>query len=375
MTDGSPKGWITAIGMMSGTSLDGVDAALIETDGINVRRLDQSVFVPYAPDLRENMRACFGNRSATNSEHVVADDLTQVHVHAVNMLLEKSGVAAGDIGVIGFHGQTVFHEPASGLTRQIGTPHMLAEKTGIPVVADFRLADVAAGGEGAPLAPVYHAALMKSAGVEMPVAVLNIGGVSNVTYIDTNEELLAFDCGPGNARLDDWMLRHTGNPVDLNGAAAASGNGDPMVEVKFLEDPYFDRVPPKSLDREDMAARIDGLVTEAKLNVSDGAATLANCTVAAIVAGVNHLPAAPKSWFVCGGGRHNTYVMTKLGERLGVRVRSVDVLNWDGDAVEAECFGFLAVRHLRDLPLSFPGTTGVSAPCCGGRLYTTQKAA
>ncbi|MBX2831675.1 MAG: anhydro-N-acetylmuramic acid kinase [Rhodospirillales bacterium] len=369
------QGWITAIGMMSGTSLDGVDAALIETDGVDVRRLDQAVFVPYAPELRERMRACFGNRSATNAEHIVADELTEVHVNAVNILLEKAGLLPGDIGVIGFHGQTVFHEPASKLTRQIGTPDMLASKTGIPVVADFRLADVAAGGEGAPLAPVYHAALMKSAGVQTPVAVLNIGGVSNVTWIGTRDDLLAFDCGPGNARLDDWMLRHTGNPVDLNGATAASGKGDPMVEVKFLEDPYFDRIPPKSLDREDMAARIDGLVVEAKLNVSDGAATLASCTVAAIVAGVNHLPEAPKHWFVCGGGRHNDYVMETLNARLGVPVRSVDDLDWDGDAVEAECFGYLAVRHLRDLPLSFPGTTGVAEPCCGGRLYTAKKAA
>jgi anhydro-N-acetylmuramic acid kinase len=363
------RGWIKAIGLMSGTSLDGVDAALIETNGIDVRRTGQSVFVPYAPELRERMRACFGNRSATNAEHVVADDLTQVHVDAVNMLMEKSGMLADDIGVIGFHGQTVFHEPARGLTRQIGTPHMLAEKTGIAVVADFRLADVAAGGEGAPLAPVYHSALIKSAGIDLPVAVLNIGGVSNVTYINGDDALLAFDCGPGNARLDDWMLRHTGNPVDLNGSTAASGKGDAMVEIKFLEDPYFDRVPPKSLDREDMAARIDGLVTEAKLNVSDGAATLANCTVAAIVAGVNHLPAAPKSWFVCGGGRHNAYIMETLAARLGVPVRSVDDLDWDGDAVEAECFGYLAVRHLRGLPLSFPGTTGVAQPCCGGVLY------
>ena len=368
-------GWIKAIGMMSGTSLDGVDAALIETNGTDVRRTGQSVFIAYTADLRERMRGCFGNRFATNSEQVIADDLTDAHVDAVSMLLDKAGIAASEIDVIGFHGQTVFHEPAVGITRQIGTPYMLAEKTGIPVVADFRLADVAAGGEGAPLAPVYHAALMKSAGVEMPVAVLNIGGVSNVTWIGPDDALLAFDCGPGNARLDDWMLRHTGTPVDMNGATASSGQADPMVEVKFLEDPYFDRVPPKSLDREDMAATIDGLVAEAKLSMADGAATLANCTVAAIVAGVNHLPTAPKGWFVCGGGRHNQYIMAQLNERLGVPVRSVDELDWDGDAVEAECFGYLAVRHLRDLPLSFPGTTGVAEPCCGGRLYQTKKAA
>ncbi|MCC9625483.1 anhydro-N-acetylmuramic acid kinase [Thalassospira sp. MA62] len=369
------NGWIKAIGMMSGTSLDGVDAALIETDGVQVRRTGQSVFAAYSPELREKIRACFGNRSATNSEHVVADELTQAHVDAVNMLLDKVGLSADDIGVIGFHGQTVFHEPAAGITRQIGTPDMLAEQTGIPVVADFRLADVAAGGEGAPLAPVYHAALIESAGIAAPVAVLNIGGVSNVTWIGADQEILAFDCGPGNARLDDWMLRRTGNPVDMNGATAASGTADPMVEVKFLEDPYFDRIPPKSLDREDMASRIDGLVIEAKLDTADGAATLANCTVAAIVAGVNHLPVAPDNWFVCGGGRHNQYMMSELATRLGVPVRSVDELDWDGDAMEAECFGFLAVRHLRDLPLSFPGTTGVAKPCCGGRLYPTKKAA
>ncbi|WP_114110656.1 anhydro-N-acetylmuramic acid kinase [Thalassospira xiamenensis] len=369
------KNWIKAIGMMSGTSLDGVDAALIETDGVEVRRTGHAVFVPYSPELRERMRACFGNRSATNTEHVVADDLTLVHVDAINMLLDRASISPSEIGVIGFHGQTVFHEPASGITRQIGTPDMLAEKTGIPVVADFRLADVAAGGEGAPLAPVYHAALMKSAGVDMPVAVLNIGGVSNVTWIGPDEELLAFDCGPGNARIDDWMLRHTGTPVDLNGATAASGLPDPMIEVRFLEDPYFDRIPPKSLDREDMALRIDGLVAEAKLGVADGAATLAQCTVAAIVAGVNHLPEAPLQWFVCGGGRHNDYLMAQLNNRLGVPVRSVDELDWDGDAVEAECFGYLAVRHLRDLPLSFPGTTGVPEPCRGGKLYHSKKAA
>lgn len=367
------NGWIRAIGMMSGTSLDGVDAALIETDGLSVRRSGQSVFVPYAPELRDRIRACFGNRAATNAEQVVADDLTKAHVNAVNILLEKTGMSAGDIDVIGFHGQTVFHEPAAGITRQIGTPYMLAEQTGIAVVADFRQADVAAGGEGAPLAPVYHAALLKSAGIDEPVAVLNIGGVSNVTWIGDDGNLLAFDCGPGNARLDDWMLRHTGNPVDLNGATARSGKADPMVEVRFLEDPYFDRVPPKSLDREDMAARLDGLMAEAGLTVSDGAATLANCTVGAIVAGVNHLPTAPKSWFVCGGGRHNLYVMEALAARLAVPVRPVDDLGWDGDAVEAECFGYLAARHLRGLPLSFPGTTGVAEPCCGGKLYIAQK--
>ncbi|MFH1804018.1 MAG: anhydro-N-acetylmuramic acid kinase [Pseudomonadota bacterium] len=369
------KQWIRAIGLMSGTSLDGVDAALIETDGVDVRRTTHSVFVPYAPELRERMRACFGNRSATNSEHVVADDLTDIHVDAVNMLLARAGVLAADIGVIGFHGQTVFHEPASEITRQIGTPERLAEKTGIPVVADFRLADVAAGGEGAPLVPVYHAALMKNAQMDMPVAILNIGGVSNVTWIGADDALLAFDCGPGNARIDDWMLRHTGTPVDLNGTTAFSGRADPIIAVKFLDDPYFDRVPPKSLDRDDMAARLDGLVAGAGLNVADGAATLAQCTVAAIVAGVNHLPVAPKIWFVCGGGRHNLYVMHHLQQRLGVPVKSVDELGWDGDAVEAECFGYLAVRHLAGLPLSFPGTTGVVAPCPGGNLYRAASRA
>ncbi|PKR55268.1 anhydro-N-acetylmuramic acid kinase [Thalassospira marina] len=367
--------WYRTIGMMSGTSLDAVDAAIIETDGIEVRRTGHFVSVPYQQELRDQIRACFGNRAATNSEHVVADDLTRLHADAVFELLTQAGMQASDIDVIGFHGQTVFHEPAAGITRQIGTPYMLAELTGIPVVADFRLADVAAGGQGAPLAPVYHAALIKSAGMNAPVAVLNIGGISNVTWIGTDEDLVAFDCGPGNARIDDWMLRHTGTPYDRDGEMAFSGAVDAYVGLKFLEDAYFDLVPPKSLDREDMAARIDQLVTEARLNMADGAATLSHCTVAAVVAGVNHLPLAPLQWFVCGGGRHNRFVMDKLAEGLGVPVRSVDELDWNGDAVEAECFGYLAVRHLLEYPISFPGTTGVPEPCLGGRLYHIEKAA
>jgi anhydro-N-acetylmuramic acid kinase len=367
--------WYRAIGMMSGTSLDAVDAAIIETDGVEVRRTGYFVSVPYEPQLREKIRGLFGNRSATNSEHVVADDLTKLHADAVTALLAQSGMVAADIDVIGFHGQTVFHEPASGITRQIGTPYLLAELTHIPVVADFRLADVAQGGQGAPLAPVYHAALIKSAGIDAPVAVLNIGGVSNVTWIGPNEDLIAFDCGPGNARIDDWMLHHTGNSFDEDGAMALSGQVDAFVAMTFLQDAYFDRVPPKSLDREDMAATMNSLIAEAGLTLADGAATLSQCTVSAIVAAVNHLPVAPLQWFVCGGGRHNRFVMAKLAENLGVAVRSVDELDWDGDAVEAECFGYLAVRHLENLPLSFPGTTGVGAPCPGGRLYQTKKAA
>ncbi|OSQ37202.1 anhydro-N-acetylmuramic acid kinase [Thalassospira mesophila] len=366
---------VKAIGLMSGTSLDGVDAAILETDGENVRRTGHFVTVPYDPALRQRIRGCFGNLVADDAENDVADDITDVHVDAVNLLLAQSGYQARDIEVIGFHGQTVFHDPARQITRQIGNPARLAQALSVPVVADFRLEDVARGGEGAPLAPVYHGALLRGAQVEFPVAILNIGGVSNVTWVGDDRELLAFDCGPGNARLDDWVLRHTGRDFDHNGALAASGQSDAMVEVEFLKNPYFDRVPPKSLDREDMARSIDDLIMDAGLNVANGAATLAGCTVASIVAAVNHLPIAPKQWFVCGGGRHNGHVMAQLQARLNVPVTSVDMLSWDGDAVEAECFAFLAVRHLCQLPLSFPGTTGVKAPCFGGRLYHTKKAA
>lgn len=360
----------TAIGLMSGTSLDGVDAAIIETDGESFVKTGAFVSIPYEGADRDTIRACFG-LSDRNSPLVQEAEriVTDAHIAAVKELLSKTDVKPD---VIGFHGQTIFHAPESGITIQIGDAQRLADETGIDVVGDFRSADVAAGGEGAPLAPVYHAARIKNAGVATPCAVLNIGGVANVTWIgDSDEDLLAFDCGPGNALMDDWILSRTGNRFDEDGKIAASGKPIARFLDAWLSHPYFERVPPKSLDRDEWDVAQLGRVNEGMENVSteDGAATLLAFTAESIVKSLEHMPGKPRWWYVCGGGRHNKALMNLLTQKHGAIVHSVDDLGWNGDATEAECFAYLAVRSALGKPLSFPRTTGVASPQTGGVLF------
>jgi anhydro-N-acetylmuramic acid kinase len=287
------------------------------------------------------------------------------HAEVVRALLDDSATPPAAVSAIGFHGHTILHRPEQGRTWQIGDGALLAERSGIPVVNDFRSQDVAAGGQGAPLVPVYHAAL--AGGLARPLAVLNLGGVGNVTWIGEDGDLLAFDTGPGNALLDDWALRHTGRPIDQDGMLARTGLFDVGALRAFRAHPYFTRRPPKSLDRDDFSKTAEALV--AGLGAADGAATLGAFTVAAVDLARAYFPAPPRRWLVCGGGRHNPFLMDGLRRRLGVPVDPVDVVGWDGDALEAQAFAFLAVRSLKDLPLTWPGTTGVARPLGGGRLH------
>ena len=350
---------------MSGTSLDGIDAALVETDGVAVFATGAALTVPYEPALRERVRALLGG-GAPEAVAPVADALTRAHAAAVEALLARAGIGRPDVDLIGFHGHTIDHRPAERRTWQIGDGALLARLTGVPVVCDFRSADVAAGGEGAPLAPLFHAALTRAE--PRPVAVLNLGGVANVTWIGApdhdGDRLLAFDTGPGNALIDDWVRRHTGALFDADGALARAGRADPRVVARLLEHGFFARRPPKSLDRNDFAALELGA-----LDVADGAATLVACTVAAVAAALPHFPAPPRRWIVTGGGRRNPALMAALGAALGVPVASTEDVGWDGDALEAQAFGFLAVRSRRGLPLSLPETTGVARPMLGGVLF------
>lgn len=351
-----------AIGLMSGTSLDGIDAAIITTDGHMVMETGPSLTVPYESAFRERLRAVLGG---TGEVAAVERDLTLAHAEAVSSLLAQQ--APGAVDVIGFHGHTILHRPHEGRTWQIGDGAQLAALTGIDVVADFRSADVAAGGEGAPFAPLYHRA--RAASLACPLAVLNIGGVANVTWIGAGEDdILAFDTGPGNALIDDWMRQHTGRPVDEDGALARSGCVDEGALARFLAHPYFRRKPPKSLDRDDFAGS-----SPAWLSPEDGAATLTAMTTAAVAAAVHHFPAPAQRWLVTGGGRHNATLMAMLAQRLGVSVEPVEAAGWDGDALEAQAFGYLAVRSLERLPLSLPTTTGTSAPTTGGILYRAAR--
>lgn len=349
-----------AIGLMSGTSLDGIDAALIETDGIDQVRTGPSLTRPYPADFRDALRGILGSTAPNDALRAVERRLTELHAQAVAELRRIHGL--GEIELIGFHGHTVLHRPDEGRTWQIGDGALLARLTGVPVVSDFRTADVAAGGEGAPLVPVYHRALV--AALPKPLAILNIGGVANVTWIGGHEDdLVAFDTGPGNAPIDDWMRAKAGVGYDDGGRTALGGRIDRDFVGHFLDHAFFARRPPKSLDRDDFARfRPD------HLNAADGAATLAACTVAAALAACRHLPAAPARWLVTGGGRHNRALMNGLAAGFNVPVEPVDVMGWDGDALEAQAFGYLAVRSLKGLPLSFPGTTRVPMPQTGGRL-------
>lgn len=357
------------LGLMSGTSLDGVDAALVETDGERVARPGAALTLPYDAALRSRPRALLDR-----AERLARDDaalaeaeraLTDRHAEAVAALLAAAGVAPREVVALGFHGQTILHRPERRLTWQIGDAARLARATGIPVAHDFRAADVAAGGQGAPLAPLWHAAL--AGGLERPLAVLNLGGVGNVTWIGADSAVIACDTGPGNGPLDDWVAARAGVPFDEGGRIAAAGTVSVAVLARLMAHPFFAAAPPKSLDRLDFAQAIarSGL---ASLSVPDGAATLAAFTAASVAAVRAHLPEPPRRWLVTGGGRHNPAIVTALGAALGVAVDPVEAVGWDGDALEAQAFAYLAARSLRGLPLSLPTTTGVPRPMPGGRL-------
>ena len=361
---------LTAIGLMSGTSLDGVDVALIETDGEHIGRFGPTSYRAYTDAERNLLRRALGDavtmtdRDARPGVLADAEELvTRAHAEAVTSFLQANNLSRTDIDVVGFHGQTVLHRPERKLTVQVGDGRALAKTLGIPVVFDLRAADVAAGGQGAPLVPVYHRALVRVLNSDGPAVVVNIGGVSNITYID-GETLIACDTGPGNALLDDFMLRRTGEAVDRDGRTAATGHADQAWIARALDRPFFSARPPKSLDRNDFATlTVDGM------SVEDGAATLTAFTAASIAMIAPMLPKLPVSWIVVGGGASNPTLMVMLSKRLAPAavMRGAD-LGWSGDAVEAQAFGYMAVRTLKGLPLTFPGTTGVPAALTGGGL-------
>jgi len=357
-------GVLTAIGLMSGTSLDGIDAALIRTDGESLVEPGPWITTAYPQALRDEIRALLGKTERSDAVAEVERALTQHHADIINLLLDENSITRSKIDVIGFHGHTISHRPAERFTWQLGDARMLASSAETDVVADFRLADVDAGGQGAPFAPLYHRAL--ATGQTKPVAVLNIGGVANVTWIG-DDTLLAFDTGPGNALIDDWVGRHGAGRFDRDGNFARRGTPTISVVEEMLTSPYFEALPPKSLDRQDF----DLALLDAQ-SLEDGAATLTTVTVGAVIAAQIHFPEPVGRWLVTGGGRHNAYMMERLAAGLSAPVVPVEAAGWQGDALEAQAFGYLAVRSLRGLPLSLPTTTGVPVPMMGGRLVRSD---
>jgi anhydro-N-acetylmuramic acid kinase len=355
-----------AIGLMSGTSMDGIDVALIDTDGVDQARRGPSATYPYGETFRARLRAGLdaaahlaGRQERPASLAALEAELTDLHAKAVASFL--AGANLGTIDIVGFHGHTVLHAPERGLTVQLGDGARLARTLGIDVVYDLRAADVAAGGQGAPLAPAYHCALM--ARQQKPVAIVNIGGVANVTWIGASGELLAFDTGPGNALLDDFVQRRQGRAHDEDGRLAAAGQPRPEIVHAYLRHAYFGEPPPKSLDRNAfMLDRVEALAD------ADGAATLTAFTVESIARAREHFSEQPRLWVVSGGGRRNKTLMAMLAGRVEAAVAPAEAVGVDGDALEAEAWGYLAVRSLKGLPISFPGTTGVRTPLTGGLL-------
>ena len=368
---------VWALGLMSGTSMDGVDAALVRTDGETIAEFGPSVFLAYDQGYRTQMSAA--NRAAPAAATSALRDpahwpaaLTRLAASAVAIHLEAIGRLGGTPQIVGFHGQTVSHRPAEGFTLQLGDGSAVAAGCGVATVWDFRSEDMRAGGEGAPLAPFFHFALAKRAGLQAPAAFLNLGGVGNVTWIDPLMDapqmpgaLLAFDTGPANALIDDFMAARTGVGYDAGGAAAARGTIASDVLAQLPRFAYLDRTPPKSLDRNDFLPVLSAV---SRLNTEDGAATLTAFTADCVAASLRHMPSPPTRWLVCGGGRKNLTMMRILAERLDAPVEPVEAVGLDGDMLEAQAFAYLAVRVLRGLPTSAPSTTGCRAPVCGGRI-------
>lgn len=350
-----------ALGLMSGTSVDGVDVALIETDGERLASSGAFLTVPYADDVQRRIRAAFGADEPSEATIAAEQAVTEAHIEAVKRWSQESGTPLATLDIVGFHGQTITHRPERRFTWQIGDGAALARATGVKVVSDLRIADVKAGGQGAPLVPVFHAALAHD--LPKPLAVVNIGGVGNVTWIGADGSLLAFDTGPGNAPIDDWCVRRAGLRFDRDGALAASGKIDRARVERFSEHRYFAVKPPKSLDRGDFNDRwADGL------SIADGAATLTRGTARAIALAARHFPMPVTQWVISGGGARNPTLLQAIVKETRGNVVTADSLGWNGDALEAQAFAFLAVRSLRGLPITFPGTTGAPRPLSGGRL-------
>ncbi|KAB0681813.1 anhydro-N-acetylmuramic acid kinase [Aureimonas leprariae] len=380
MGDAGP---ILALGLMSGTSMDGIDVALVETDGgDHVCRIAAEGFA-YEARFRDRLAKGLETAKAIARPDERPGDLAELereltdrHTEAVRRFLTVRGIEPATVGVVGFHGQTVLHRPEQALTVQLGDGHRLAEVIGIDVVYDMRAADMEAGGQGAPLIPAYHAALAKSLPDELrasPVVFVNIGGISNITYVDGTSEPMAFDTGPGNALIDQWVAREAGIPFDQNGAVAAEGGIVDALADRYLSADFFTKPAPKSLDRFDFTVPPPGAGS-----LEDVARTLCFVAAEAILRAADHLPETPKLWIVGGGGRKHPAIMADLrrgAAKRGAKVVAAEEAALDGDSLEAEAWAYLAVRSLRGLPLTWPTTTGCRVPTAGGILAKAATSA
>ncbi|HHL42576.1 MAG TPA: anhydro-N-acetylmuramic acid kinase [Hellea balneolensis] len=373
------KNGYTAIGLMSGTSLDGVDASILRTDGTKILELGAGVCREYSVREREVLLGATHDAlqwhfhgPKPDSFRVASKIIEDAHIGVVRDLLATAGMERDEVDIVGFHGQTVIHQPPqdgkNGQTLQIGRAQVLAETLGVDVCYDFRSRDMEHGGQGAPLVPVYHQALADLAKLSGVSAIINIGGVSNLTLISPDGEIFATDCGPGNGPIDAWVSKKGAGPYDIGGRYAMAGQANMDVLQSWLTAPFFHALPPKSADRW----QFDVLKDLEGYNVQDGAATLATFCAFAIAHTLEQYNQPIENIIVCGGGRYNQAIMDSLAKRTKRPVQNADELAWDGDFIEAQAFAYLAVRALMGLPITYPQTTGVSHPLCGGQLVRAK---
>ena len=352
--------------------MDGVDVALIETDGEVIEGFGPTASYPYDALewqlLVEAVESARGILRRTDRSGVLAiaeQAVTAKHAQCVKDFARAKGIDLSSVDVVGFHGQTVLHRPEKELTVQLGDGPGLSRQLGVPVVYDFRAADTERGGQGAPLAPIFHRALALRSKLPFPAAFVNIGGISNITFIPEGgpEAMIAFDVGPGNCLIDDWAMLHTGKPIDRDAKLALAGSIDMASLQAMLSNPYFSAPAPKSLDRHSFT--LDPVM---RLSPADGAATLTALTVAGIGASARLLPENPKIWIVSGGGARNPHILEGLRRILQPRLVTAEEQGFDSDFVEAQAFAFMAARLMRRLPSSFPGTTGAREQTVAGVL-------
>lgn len=357
---------------MSGTSLDGIDLAYLETDGHQILKIGPSLYRPYYQDFRDRLSAILGQSHITDQIKTIEQELTDRHIEVIEDFMRDFDLTSDDIDLVGFHGQTIYHNPTERRTWQIGDSQKMANHLGIDVIGDFRMQDVEAAGQGAPLVPIYHLALVSQLACQFPVCMVNVGGVANLTYMPSQdpEEMLAFDTGPGNALLDDWCLCHFQKSYDENGDLSNKGTENQSIIRDILSDTFFEKPAPKSLDRLQFHHHLDKLQN---LSPEDGAATLLGLTVQSLLLALRRLPEMPKQIILMGGGRKNLNLVSQLKAALTeIQIQSIDDLGLNGDFIEAQAFAYLAARHMMNLPFSFPKTTGVPQSMSGGKCYQSQ---
>ncbi|OJV13123.1 MAG: hypothetical protein BGO27_02730 [Alphaproteobacteria bacterium 33-17] len=342
---------------MSGTSFDGVDVARLKTDGEDDVILCETFFVPYSDSLRTKLKTAASQ--SFRDILLLEKELSEIYLNAIKQFLHKYDIDKNDIDFAVIHGQTIFHEPQSGITSQLCNPHIIRENLGIEVMCDVRRSDMARGGLGAPIVPIFHKALAGMAKTELPCVYLNIGGVANISYIDATDELIAFDVGTGGAYIDDAMRKFFGRNYDNMGEVGRKGIAiEPLIE-KFLSDEFFRKnTYPKSLDRESFAKYYDDII---KLPASDSVRTFTEITARGIAKGIRVLPEKPKCIMVGGGGRKNQFLLELIAEYTDIRVINTDDFNIDGDFIEAWAMAYIGARIKKKLPYTFRYTTGAEA--------------